>query len=271
MNWYVYCSNNPLNRTDPTGLREIEISPREDEAKDRAERKIEAKVEALKELNEGKGIKINKSSRIARLRNELQDDLKDYKDSGYDTEWIKKHTEIEVTRGVYGTPGDDDYDGRLDLKFMGQSIFEMKVQTWADNDDLGYGDGTLKPKVYDGSLKDRNLPGHGKFKDYIIIRGAFYIHPNAWNFKSDKPYYRSEEAGSAGCVIPKIQDFNNFTDLMKGVGFEYKRINRDSIKITIKLADHIQAAINNQNKGILLNIPLTPEEDNIKRHTLGYQ
>ncbi len=39
VNWYVYCANNPLNRTDPTGLREIEISRRDDEEKDRAERR----------------------------------------------------------------------------------------------------------------------------------------------------------------------------------------------------------------------------------------
>ncbi|WP_028972641.1 hypothetical protein [Spirochaeta cellobiosiphila] len=99
--------------------------------------------------------------------------------------------------------------------------------------------------MFDAQLTDHNDDEgiNGWYKDFLILKDDYYLHPDAKNWISDAPYSSIGKPYSAGCIIPRIGDFNNFTQQMNNLGFKYGDIkdgSRDSIRVEIKLSTQLQ-------------------------------
>jgi len=181
--------------------------------------------------------------RLGYLDGELRDGLGEYTDSDYNDGWLRDHTGITITTGVYGERGVDKADGILSVDFMGVSLGHMRVQTWPDSSNGGL---ELPHGEYLGVLYDHTY----SYNEPIRITGPglpaneyYLIHPNYFT-REDRirdriedgqgwgPFYYSSE----GCQMTGYADFNRLTRGLKSLGFQYKDrySKRDTIKITIK-------------------------------------
>jgi len=195
-----------------------------------------------------------------------------YRDFGFDPEWLKEKTEILIIRGIYGLPGKDNWDGRLDVMFLGVSIFDTEVQTWADATDLNTDDYTLKPNSYYGMFFARSNGGSGDYLNVIWLRGngldwntGFLLHPDAKTALGEMESY-GPDPHSEGCPILGLTDFNGMTSMLKGVGFEYKEDYSDKIPVNLTINPEL---INKIGNSIIRGRTgwLTPD---VIRHTYGW-
>ncbi|WP_028972644.1 hypothetical protein [Spirochaeta cellobiosiphila] len=181
---------------------------------------------------------------------------------------MKEKTSIIIERGYYGTPGKVYWDGKLSIDFMGASLYDTRIQTWADHKDLTKIDGTLKLGTYDAAFTAINPSG--TYKDSLVVKGPdFYLHPNAFNNLNGLPWRQGLVPRSKGCLVPKLGDFNDITNVLKDLGFEYKSgNNRDTISLILKLSNNLSETYVNykRNPNKYQNV-----DRNVLKHTEGWQ
>jgi hypothetical protein len=260
-NWYRYASQNPLKYTDPTGLRdwydpggwssasapsfEYEDSDGESVDREAAENEARAK-EQLREI--AAELKENQAgldalsldqyllqlTNINEQKQVLLDAISDYIDAGYDIDFIKSNTQINIQRGANGDPlttpeyvGNDIihhlnedgiyYDGILSVEFFGASLASVNVQTVASIN-LEDKETIYAPAgIYTGWL----MTGHNKYVDYIWLENEQYglTRDKSWIY-----IHFSESIGSPGsmaCQMPFLFDFNGIAETIRTLGFNF--------------------------------------------------
>ncbi len=257
-NWYSYVTNNPLKYIDPTGMRRVDGDgdgadderDQKDRQREQRERNREAKkktkirdtTDRIKDLQENGTGGLWDRFRISNNKARLKNQLKSLASTGSDNarDWIKANTEINITRGVYETPGSDDWDGQMNLDFQGVTLESIRVQTWADDENQEFGiDGTIATGIsIQGELLDW---GNNPDRIYLFDPG-FNIHGLPEGVTNP---------GSLGCIIGQNGDYTNFTSTMKDIGFRFgtsaKSLNdpSDLINVNIKTVNPYDRGLHN--------------------------
>ncbi|MEM5948962.1 RHS repeat-associated core domain-containing protein, partial [Spirochaetia bacterium 38H-sp] len=119
------------------------------------------------------------------------------------------------------------YRSELNIKFLAMSLNKVAVQSTADHPRLGqpgYEGRTLPEGEYTGYL----LKSSGSYLNPIhlvneelevTIDDDYLIHPNQFTRRTGGPW---NQPYGLGCQITKLEGFNEITNILKGMGFEYK-------------------------------------------------
>lgn len=160
--------------------------------------------------------------------------------------FIKANTSIDIQRSSQDKGQNGNYFKSQEcVKFCGIPLNSIDVQSTADYKtevDAGRGR-TINAGSYTGTLLNKS----GSYNEAISISGngvaeseAILCHPNAKTAKgATVEYANGERPYSAGCQISHLEDFNEVTDILKDLGFEYGKgqdawAKGDTIKINIK-------------------------------------
>ena len=186
-NWYVYCSNNPLNRTDPTGLEQNMLQKLATKALSYASKNSPIANVIIKDLTK---ISIQRSS----------------DDNGENGKYFKSSESVT---------------------FMGIPLNRIDVQSTADyTSEVNAGNGrTIPAGEYKGTLLNKSgsyndaisITGNGVSESEAVL-----AHPNSKTAKgATTEYANGERPFSAACQISHLDDFNEVTGILKDVGFNY--------------------------------------------------
>ena len=164
-------------------------------------------------------------------------------------DFIKSHTTISIQRKAEDNGQNGNYfKSKERVKFCEIPLNSIDVQSTADwqrKVDKGEG-GTIDSGIYVGTLLNKS----GSYNDAISITGnkvkesdAVLCHPNVKTALGETEEYGAGDAQgrplSLGCQISHLNDFNEVTNILKGLGFEYGKgdvpwTKGDSIQIIIK-------------------------------------
>ena len=159
--------------------------------------------------------------------------------------FIKENTQITVKR----SPLDNGQNGQYfksseSVTFLGIKLNSIDVQStadWQSEVDKGAGR-TIPAGDYTGKLLNKS----GSYNDAISVTGNgvtkdehVLMHPNVKTATGATEPYNETRPYSAGCQISNLADFNEVTDILKKLGFEYGIGEKawaegDSLKIQIK-------------------------------------
>ena len=160
--------------------------------------------------------------------------------------FIKDKTKIIVQRSSLDNGQNGQYfKSSESVTFMGIKLNSIDVQSTADYQsevDAGRGR-TISTGDYTGTLLNKS----GSYNNAISITGndvteseAVLFHPNAKTAKgATEEYANGTRPYSSACQISHLADFNEVTDILTNVGFNYGTgdtawTKGDSIKIQIK-------------------------------------
>jgi RHS repeat-associated protein len=210
-NWYEYCRDNPLKYTDPDG--------KEQNLAQKVFTKVLSSISA-------------KNEKVATF--------------------IKNHTTVNIQRSPLDNGENGTYFKSTEsVKFMGIPLNRIDVQSTADyTSEVNAGNGrTIPAGEYTGTLLNKS----GSYNNAISITGngvseseAVLCHPNCKTAKGNtSEYANGTRPFSAACQISHLEDFNEVTDIIKDVGFEYGKGNSawskgDSIKINIITPENLE-------------------------------
>jgi hypothetical protein len=267
-----------LKYTDPTGLRdwydpcgwssasapsfEYEDSDGESVDREAAENEARAKEqirEIAAELKENQaGLDalsldqyLLQLTNINEQKQVLLDAISDYIDAGYDIDFIKSNTQINIQRGANGDPlttpeyvGNDIihhlnedgiyYDGILSVEFFGASLASINVQTVATIN-LEDPRALYAPaEEYTGWM----MTGHDKYGDYIWLENEQLGLTTANSYIYIHFSKNVASPGSMACQMPFRADFNDLVHIIKNLGFNFDgnrrtRVFGDSIDVNI--------------------------------------
>ena len=145
--------------------------------------------------------------------------------------FIKEHTSIQIQRSVDDNGQNGKYfQSKGSISFCGIPLNTIDVQStadWKSQVDAGKG-GTINAGTYTGTLLNKS----GSYENAISITGnnvkesdAVLCHPNVKTALGETEEYGSGSAKgrplSLGCQISHLEDFNEVTNILKDVGFEY--------------------------------------------------
>ena len=145
--------------------------------------------------------------------------------------FIKEHTSIQIQRSVDDNGQNGKYfQSKGSISFCGIPLNTIDVQStadWKSQVDAGKG-GTIDAGTYTGTLLNKS----GSYENAISITGnnvkesdAVLCHPNVKTALGETEEYGSGSAKgrplSLGCQISHLEDFNEVTNILKDVGFEY--------------------------------------------------
>ena len=204
---YAYGANNPVKYTDPDGM-----------AQTNAQKFITAALKI-----------ISNSSPSAR-------------------NYIKEHTFIQINRSVNDNGQNGKYfQSKECVSFCGIPLNIIDVQStadWKSQVDAGKG-ATIDAGTYTGTLLNKS----GSFENAISITGnkvkeSDYVlcHPNVKTALGETEEYGTGSSKgrplSLACQISHLADFNEVTNIIKDLGFEYGSgdtawAKGDSLKIII--------------------------------------
>ncbi len=135
----------------------------------------------------------------------------------------------------------------MSITYNGASLNEVSVQSTPDwQNELKRGNGERIPSgEYTGVLQKRS----GKYANAINLQASFikakdiFIHPNVMTALGEtEPYGQGKQKGkpfSLGCQITNLSDFNELTDILNALGFDYGEGEwgtGDSVRVEIKPA-----------------------------------
>ena len=145
--------------------------------------------------------------------------------------FIKEHTSIQIQRSVDDNGQNGKYfQSKGSISFCGIPLNTIDVQStadWKSQVDADKG-GTIDAGTYTGTLLNKS----GSYENAISITGnnvkesdAVLCHPNVKTALGETEEYGSGSAKgrplSLGCQISHLEDFNEVTNILKDVGFEY--------------------------------------------------
>ena len=201
---YAYAGNNPIKYTDPDGNEQTPF-----------QKALTAELSKLSKSDNGfvkEGVKII----------------------------IQRSWNDNGENGTY-------YQSKMSITYNGASLNEVSVQSTPDwQNELKRGNGERIPSgEYTGVLQKRS----GKYSNAINLQASFiiakdiFIHPNVMSALGEtEPYGQGKQKGrpfSLGCQITNLSDFNELTDILNALGFNYGEGEwgtGDSVRVEIKPA-----------------------------------
>ena len=157
---------------------------------------------------------------------------------------FKSDFSIVITRSGYDNENNGQYyQSTLSIMYRGETLNTINIQSTADHPNTvsEFNGKTLPSGTYTGTLL-RNSPSY--LRPIHLVDGVnameynvYLIHGNQQtNIPGSEP---TNKPYSAGCLIPRIDDFNEMIDILTSLGF----VAGDTINVTI--IDPIQPSFNN--------------------------
>ena len=145
--------------------------------------------------------------------------------------FIKENTVIEIQRSADDNGQNGNYfKSNESVKLLGIPLNSIDVQSTADwKSKVDAGEGyTIPAGTYTGILLNKS----GSYKEAISISGngvkeseSVLLHPNVFTAKgATEEYGQGSSKGrplSLGCQISHLEDFNEVTNILKTLGFNY--------------------------------------------------